>query len=768
MRSAEFVETFAGRPGGYGPVPFWFWNDDLKDESILYMLGEMRDKGIDEFVVHARFGLEVPYLSDIWFERVRFALMAARGMGMRAWIYDEENWPSGYAGGRVLAGRPDLAGKYLRCLPAGEMPPADHEFVAERDGYAYWRGRCHWQISYSDRIYVDMMSAESTDRFIECTHAEYFRRMGDLFGDTILGFFVDEPGFYNACNLYGPRDDEGTLPWTEDFAEEFARRTGRDFWALAPRLWGGGGEERRLFWDTACALYRERFLGKLRAFCESRGVRLIGHLHMEEFLSYHVRTQGDLMEALKDLHIPGTDRIDLNANKLSEKYAASAKVPGGRVLSETFCFSGWDNDLARMRRWVDWQASRGIDMFVLHAFYASIEGERKWECPPALSHQNFYWKHFRMLSDHIRRASFFEAAGVPAPGVAVYYPIETAQALYDPENPGPLDAYDRWLTDALCALTRAQADWHFVHKSAPAPGCRALILPGITHMDEGARREIERYAAGGGALIALGGGNLFPGAVRLEGYAARKAYTYDFDPWKLKSLLPGPAFDLMDRDEAVSVRETALSDGRLYQIMNEAPEDKFLRISLPGPGRAYALDAGTGEVALLDCEPADGGLRVRAAVPGHTSLRVLVTEADIDAKAPKTPKESRTAWLRDWTLRLDGDTFSGPLKPWAELGKGQFSGYGYYTAKFTFASLPGAICRLDLGDVRGTAEVRINGVPAGALVWAPRQLDVTEFVSPGENTVEVNVANTLGNALTGTAFPSGMLGPVQLIQTIYG
>ena len=54
-------------------------------------------------------GLNVPYLSTEWFERVRFVVDKAKEIGIDAWVYDEMDWPSGTADKQVLEANPDLA-----------------------------------------------------------------------------------------------------------------------------------------------------------------------------------------------------------------------------------------------------------------------------------------------------------------------------------------------------------------------------------------------------------------------------------------------------------------------------------------------------------------------------------------------------------------------------------------------------------------------------------------------------------------------------------
>src|SRR5437764_9747884 len=52
--------------------------------------------------------------------------------------------------------------------------------------------------------------------------------------------------------------------------------------------------------------------------------------------------------------------------------------------------------------------------------------------------------------------------------------------------------------------------------------------------------------------------------------------------------------------------------------------------------------------------------------------------------------------------------------------------------------------QLDLGRVRGTAEVHVNGEAVGVRIWSPYTFDVTNHLRPGENELQVWVYNTLG------------------------
>lgn len=134
--------------------------------------------------------------------------------------------------------------------------------------------------------------------------------------------------------------------------------------------------------------------------------------------------------------------------------------------------------------------------------------------------------------------------------------------------------------------------------------------------------------------------------------------------------------------------------------------------------------------------------------------------------------------------RSEGGIFAGPvtyeigqgpfeLGNWAEHGLEAYSGGLRYKSSFTLRAAPEGTLVLDLGRVRGTAEVWVNGRGIGARVWSPYRFDITAAAQEGLNHVEVLICNTLGpylNAVSPTHFistsqaVSGLFGPVVVCQ----
>ena len=161
-------------------------------------------------------------------------------------------------------------------------------------------------------------------------------------------------------------------------------------------------------------------------------------------------------------------------------------------------------------------------------------------------------------------------------------------------------------------------------------------------------------------------------------------------------------------------------------------------------GRSLTLSGGT---------PID----LRAMLHGEDNTLVLVAQKDDPIVAP--------------IVFVTGATpFS--LQSWTQTGLQNFSGTAIYTKTFTLpAAFRGQRLMLDLGRVSSVAQVFINGAPAGTLVWSPYRLDITKFVKPGVNQIEVHVTNTEANQrAVGTSRHilsaidlNGLEGPVQII-----
>ncbi|MEM2936493.1 MAG: glycoside hydrolase, partial [Candidatus Bathyarchaeia archaeon] len=115
------LEDFRGPGKEFRGAPFWSWNDRLEDQELVRQIAEMDEKGWGGFFMHAREGLVTPYMTGEWMDRIETCVKEAERRGMGAWLYDEDKWPSGFAGGMVPAKSSEYRGKALLMWMSGRL-----------------------------------------------------------------------------------------------------------------------------------------------------------------------------------------------------------------------------------------------------------------------------------------------------------------------------------------------------------------------------------------------------------------------------------------------------------------------------------------------------------------------------------------------------------------------------------------------------------------------------------------------------------------------
>ncbi|MBQ7922569.1 MAG: hypothetical protein IJ325_08340, partial [Clostridia bacterium] len=255
----DILSNIFKNPGNaFSPLPFWFWNDVLDENEIVRQIDDFHKKGVDGFVIHPRLGMQVEggYLSDAYFHMVEAALAAAKKRRMLVVLYDEAMYPSGSAHGLVVKQNPLLAARCLYARPTGSYELAEGEEPQMRMALQFNKdGKLTDVLTDTEEVpedYVwydfilgftggtirgiapdeedgkpnaplaaDLLNAEATDHFINCTHEAYYSRFGEDFGQVIIGIFTDEPSIEGRC-----ANMNGRISWTYDFHEAFGEEGG--------------------------------------------------------------------------------------------------------------------------------------------------------------------------------------------------------------------------------------------------------------------------------------------------------------------------------------------------------------------------------------------------------------------------------------------------------------------------------------------------------------------------------------------------------------
>lgn len=491
MREKE-INAIADRLNEGTVAPFWMWNDRLDKDQLVSQLQNIKSKDINQVMIHPRFGLETPYLSDEWFDNFSAVLEEAKRLKMGIWIYDELNWPSGYADGKILAQNPEFQASHI---------------VKTKSGFDV--RKTSWKPAYSDTYYTDVLNPKATDAFLENVYEQYWQRFRRYFGGTIQGFFTDEPGLYN--NFAG--SDPNSLPWSEGLPTFFRERVGYDLETVLPIIWEGNSsksvEARVDFWEAVSTLYQESYFKRIRDWCHKRGVALIGHVLAEESMVETAKTQGNFFSAMKYLDFAGYDllsRLDpktLIPAKLAKSASKLYDLHG--VTAETFGIFGWDLTAEEMQRVAKWQIDMGLDVLIPHALYYSLRGQRNDDCPPSFFAEK-YWDHFDNFVKYVRKLK--SERKEQQPQTAIYYPIESVwgQLLPDDSRGAEKVNWAFQLTSLACFNNDVNFD--YVNSEAVLKEglreYRHLILPQADILPRAVLERILSFTEHGGRVIAIG------------------------------------------------------------------------------------------------------------------------------------------------------------------------------------------------------------------------------------------------------------------------
>ena len=118
----------------------------------------------------------------------------------------------------------------------------------------------------------------------------------------------------------------------------------------------------------------------------------------------------------------------------------------------------------------------------------------------------------------------------------------------------------------------------------------------------------------------------------------------------------------------------------------------------------------------------------------------------------------------DGTYRISAPRTSLQPKPWTDQGYPHFSGRAVYRKRFELPeSFVGQRVFLEPEMYDDVLEVLVNDQSAGVRLWTPYQVEITDLLKSGDNTLELRVANTLVNLLEAVERPSGLAGAPKLV-----
>ncbi len=564
---ASFEEIFKNPLKEFGPAPFWFLNNDLAEEDIDWFLQELSEKRNSGVFMHPRTGMEIEYLTQDFWDKIAYCIEACRKYDLKAWLYDEYNWPSGVVGGKLLREHPEFIQRYLdykrvkvkvgetiklpvegKLLTALAINESGSKIISLNDKisgtllefqpeYGIWNvviftEKTNPDIFFSttcapwtgnERGYLDLLSRDAVRCFIDYTHEEYRKRFGQDFGKLIPGIFTDEPANYRG------------LPWTNNFLEEFSKRKDYDLLEIIHELAFNVGDyvkTRCDYFGVVSELSSKAFYGQIGEWCKENGLKFTGHLFIEEELETVPCYHGNVYSALKEMGMPGLDWLGdktsydettmVESPDLAPKIVSSiAHATGKRfVLCEYGGGSGWDTTLASLKNLVNYLQATGVNFMNHHAAHLSLKGLRKRDFPPSHFVQEPWWKYYSVFSDYISRLSYINSQGTHIADILLLYPLRSLWAEYTLR--GKTEVFKeivKYFGMTSNALLRIQRDYDILFEDEVLENLvsvennflriaeekfSVLILPPMTTIPAKVIKLANKFYQSGGIVVSLG------------------------------------------------------------------------------------------------------------------------------------------------------------------------------------------------------------------------------------------------------------------------
>ncbi|NLP10651.1 hypothetical protein GX408_09685 [bacterium] len=398
----------------------------------------VRERGLGGLVVNVAF--EEYMRSEEHWQTLIQGLHNGKEAGLIFWIYDEQGYPSGAAGGLVLEKNPQYEAQELAY-------DARQSSFLLRPAFEYTHAANNF---YAVRRYINIMDDRAVRSFIRLTHDQYRLRLLNLQQYNIRAFFTDEPSLIavdlgqisepsrskvpvvDSVDLTLP--ELPSVPWVYDLEERYQQRYGQQLQRERLSLFSGDKEKdrsvRRRFWSLIADLVSDRYFGALQKWCAENSIASSGHTLREESLIHHVPLEGNALKVLGRMDIPGLDMLSSDPQEVLHQGWITAALPFSaailndrrHVMTEV---SDFDQTLSgqgpasldKMRATAAWQTAWGVTDFTL---YYDIDQR------PA--------EEVKAYGDFIGRLNALLSDSRPCASVLLYYPIRDLWEEYRPQG----------------------------------------------------------------------------------------------------------------------------------------------------------------------------------------------------------------------------------------------------------------------------------------------------------------------------------------------
>ena len=706
-------ELFKKPTSEYRGTPFWALNNFLTKEELCRQIDVFKEMGLGGFHMHVRTGLKNKYLSDEYMELIKACVNKAKKEEMLAWLYDEDRWPSGAAGGLVTKDKQYRARNLMFTARKeaevytdtdsraegnrsgeGELL-ACYDVILDKNGYlesykridenddatgTKWYAflEVHQPSSwYNDQTYLDTLSKEAVEKFVEVTHEKYKDTIGEHFDGVVPAIFTDEPQFTRKRVLGNSFDTEEDImmPWTNKVPELYKEAYGADIFDTLPEIFwdlkdSAPSLHRYRYHDFIAELFASSFADTVGGWCGENNIALTGHMMEEPTLHSQTAALGEAMRSYRSFQLPGIDLLCNFHEFTTAKQAASATHQFGYegVLSELYGVTGWDCDFRTYKHQGDWQAALGITVRVPHLSWYAMAGEAKRDYPASISYQSPWYKEYTAVEDHFARVNTALTRGKPVVKVAVIHPVESFWLHWGPNDKSAIfrQSCDENFQGLTRWLIEGSIDFDFICESLLPDLCKeataplkvgemeytTIVVPNCETLRSSTLERLEKFRELGGRIIFMGSAPTLCDALPSDRskLLADKCEKVDFSRAAILTAL--------EKDRTLTIRydDGDLSDHLIYQLRKDVdcswlfvchdkePYNKDLchsddiRISIPGEYTVTVYDTQNGDIYPADVTYTNGNTVINEVFYDYDSKLYKLTEGKTENQTADKPE----------------------------------------------------------------------------------------------------------------------------------
>ena len=533
---------------------------------------------------------------------------------------------------------------------------------------------------YNGQTYIDVLTPEPMERFLEVTHELYRKRFADKFGNVVPGVFTDEPqplpGSVQRAPLSG---DNVSFSWTIGFEQLYEEENGFSLVKTLPELiWelpeGQVSKTRYFYRKLISDRFYQGFFLPYASWCQQQGLIFTGHLQDENSLLGQTSIMGEAMRHYKAFELPGVDILCDNIEFCTVKQAQSIVHQYGKegIVSELYGTTNWDFDFRRHKFQGDWQAVLGVTFRVPHLAWLSMEGPAKRDYPASINLQSPWYKEYSYLENHYARINTAMTRGKAIVKIGVIHPVESLWLCYGNRHDTAfrVNAMQERFENLTEWLLYGKQDFDFISE-AILPDLYAgtedkklivgkmqyevIMVPWCLTLRKTTVNILKEYVKEGGKLIFTGKIPEYMDAVPSEELEKLS---------QSATVVPHEEYSILKQLEPLRVVEVRMRDGRLdhtllYQLREDG-NDKWLFIAqgkktvcvdvvhpqavvirIKGNYIPNCYDTLQGTIKAMTYKVCDGYTEIRHCLYQQDSLLIKLTENPKERDENKVDPESR-------------------------------------------------------------------------------------------------------------------------------